>query len=138
MDGTTEWWETARNSSLRTWKLPSRPANNDSITRHRYSDPSSDPAPVKVRAMLSSLRLDLHGCMRPLTAPPSTLTAASLPDRSPPRHPPPTSKLDSARVMTPALCQPTSEACKAVWASAVDGYVINKSRAMYGSSFRFE
>lgn len=44
------WWEAERPSSVRTWTLPSRPVTADSIIRHRYSDPSTEPSPAKVRA----------------------------------------------------------------------------------------
>ncbi|KAI8477435.1 MAG: hypothetical protein J3K34DRAFT_398240 [Monoraphidium minutum] len=50
VDGTYEWWEQARPSSVRTWALPARPVTIDTIIRHRYSDPDSDPLPAKLDA----------------------------------------------------------------------------------------
>lgn len=93
MDGNLECWEVARRSSVRTWNLPSRPVNSDSITRHRYSDPSTDAMPVK---------------------------------------------LESERMPNPALVRPVPEESRAAWTGAVDSYCKIRSRAMFGSSFRFE
>jgi hypothetical protein len=49
VDASAEWETASSHSSLRSWRLPSRLAMNDTIIRHRYSDPASEPSPLKVR-----------------------------------------------------------------------------------------
>ena len=48
VNASAEWEAASAHSSLRSWRLPARAAMNDTIIRHRYSDPATEPAPLKV------------------------------------------------------------------------------------------
>lgn len=60
LDGSIEEWEQPRPLCLRGWLGETPALGADTIIRHRYSDPGTEPAPAK----LSALRTAAPGVLR--------------------------------------------------------------------------